>query len=61
MKYQPVDGTGADLDLKIRKALRREARRIAFRLLLRRPRLEIEYLLLKLRYLSLRIVRRLTG
>lgn len=50
-----------DLDLKIRKALRREARRIAFRLRIRQPFFEISYLALKLRYASLRIIGRLAG
>jgi hypothetical protein len=51
----------SDRDLKIRQALRRASRRIAFRFLLRQPRFEVEYLFLKLRYPTLRIVRRFSG
>lgn len=46
-----------EADLVICKTLRREARRIAFRLRLRQPLFEIRYLLLKLRYASLRLRR----
>jgi hypothetical protein len=47
-----------NLDLKIRKALRREARRIALRLLLRQSHFEVRYLLFKLRCESLRVFSR---
>src|SRR5260221_7531977 len=45
-----------ELDLIICKTLRREARRIAFRLRLRQPLFEINYLALKVRYTSLRLL-----
>jgi hypothetical protein len=44
-----------EADLIICKALRREARRIAFRLRLRQPLFEIQYLTLKVRYAILRL------
>ena len=46
-----------EADAVISKALRREACRIAFRLRLRQPLIEIRYLLLKLRYAILRLRR----
>ena len=46
-----------DRDLKIRKALRREARRIAFGLRLRKPLFEIKYFVLKARYAFLKLRR----
>jgi hypothetical protein len=52
----PATGTcviSPELDRKIQKALKRAARGIAFRLLLRLPLLEFECYLLKLRYVTL--------
>ena len=45
------------LDREAKLAMSHKARRIAFRLLLRQPRLEVEYLVLKLRYTVLRVRR----
>jgi hypothetical protein len=59
--FDPAMGTlvvSPDHDLKIRNALRREKRCVAFRLLLRQPRLEVEYLLLKMHHAALRLRRR---
>lgn len=50
-----------DLDLKIRKALKRAARRLAFRALLRYLRFQIEYLALKSRLAVLRVLRKFAG
>lgn len=46
-----------DRDLEIRKALLREASRIAFRARLRQPLFEIKYLALKARYAFLKLRR----
>src|SRR6266404_1703068 len=62
--FDPATGTlkvSPDLGRKICKTLRREARRITFRLLLRQPRFEIEYLALKVRHTGLRLLRDLTS
>jgi hypothetical protein len=60
----PATGTrviSPERDRQIQKALRRAARHIAFRLFLRYPRLQFEYLALKLRYAVLRLRRYLAG
>ena len=54
-------GIAPDLDQRLERALRRAARNIALRLLLRQPLIEIEYLLLKGRYSLLRLRRHFTG
>jgi hypothetical protein len=62
--FDPATGAlkiSPDLDRKIRKTLRRAARRITFRLLLRQPRFEIEHLALKVRHAGLRLFRELAG